>query len=411
MNLCKVTQCPHHSKCPGYCLIGAGYTASQFIANCDVVESKIGSIHSTIIQWKKVDALVCGAIYEKSGEPAIILSQKKIPIVKEDKFRRYLNKSMGLAISSYFNLIDEQGQGQLLPESETVDKLQKILNDRLMIIPFKIGVKCLVLSDKYKDWVTLEVEKLIYGIDMDTGRIEGSLVATNVGGRNPFCETLKISDYGKRFRLSQVEDILKSSNIDRKCIMVSPYGWIKPVIFENEDLGLAVDGSYVYLVRNNNTSIVGRWKPNGEIEESEQLKGLSKTSVYKALNKHLNFISLHRKYIAPYIFAAETRILVTSKTKKEGATSLVEGKVSDTDRLRRLSTFEVAPKITATVDDKAEDKNGTSSSKITTKLTKTETSNSDSGKDRDRGEVESISVLNIPEKAPRKRRARKKKEE
>ena len=316
MNLCKVTNCPNHDKCTGYCITGAGYTAAKFIERCDTVQSPLGQIHSTLIQWKPADLLISGIIYNKTDNPALALTPKRISIVKTSKFGRLRNKSMAQAILSYFEIAGENIE---IEDSENIiKKLMQINQDKLMIMPFKPGTKCKIISDK-STFGELEISAVKYSVDIETGRISGNIIVSISDGRNITNKVFGLSEYGSGFRLSKIELVLKDSKIDRKCMTVSPYGWIKPVIFENKDFGLAVDGSYIYFVNRFNTSIIGRWKQNGEVEASPQLDNLKDTVVYKALFKHISYISLHRRYIAPYIFAEETKILVATRNSK-GAT-------------------------------------------------------------------------------------------
>ena len=111
---------------------------------------------------------------------------------------------------------------------------------------------------------------------------------------------IPIVNYGTKIRIPSLERTLKSSELDRELIRMAPVGFIKPIVIEDSEYILALDGKYMYRITNDTACIVGMWKNSTLVSFMNGIESLSKSKAYKKLMNGIKYIDKHRRFMVPY---------------------------------------------------------------------------------------------------------------
>lgn len=296
--------CKSLDNCTRYCALHAGKALENFINNIDTVESRIGDYEKRNKNGK-TDLVVSGHQLWDLKSASWLLTDISTTLEASQKFKSVYDKTPLKLLEEYCNFSGMSEEDT----KETLNKLQKINKNRLLIIPFKPREHCRIdidipkVKDKNKEgqiyfikWTTCpETFKLLCTIGISTD-----------GASSKQIHRYNITDYLDKFRLSDLDVKAAGNKGDKSLIQVTNHGIIKPIEFTEGNVKIAIDCTYLYMTFNNVTSIIGYW------DDKEDLI-ITKDVDYKSIKKiktNISKIKIHRKYIAPYLMYESNQIKV-----------------------------------------------------------------------------------------------------
>lgn len=291
------SSCTGADKCSKYCVVRAGSNLINFINSIDVVETQIGELKDN--GNKKKGLMVLGHVIESGGNPTYILSDVTTSVDISGKFKSSCDISILDIIKGYLNSLNLDKEKY----DENINMFKRINSNKLVPVPLKPGVECEITytdSSGNKVATMCKIKMVQWSTDRTTSKLNCDIYCSIDAG---FTETkyikIPITEYGKRIRLPHIERTLKSSEVDREILEMTHSGIIKPIVVSDDKNVVAVDGTYVYKISDNNVVIVGMWK-NGAIEDVQDgMESISRTKAYKRIKNAMSYIDRHRRFIAP----------------------------------------------------------------------------------------------------------------
>lgn len=286
-------------KCDRHCILTVGDNMVRFLREIDTIESKIGEFSNDDLS-SKTKYIISGMQIDYTGNPTYLLADISTPIDVSKKFGSALSKTAMSLLNDYIKASEiEDGQ-------ELKDKLRKIENNKLLIVPVKPKMNCEVLIKNEKEGKSKEVLKSTH-IDIvkwlnnsKTNTLECMIITDVIEGASGKRCKVNLEEYGDRFRLSDIERSMTNSDVDRGLIKMSRFGYVRPVaLVDKNKNGVILDNTYMYLVDGDNIKTIAYWDKN-ELKGEEIYKEMTKTILYKKIKKNLNYIWQHRRFMAPY---------------------------------------------------------------------------------------------------------------
>ena len=111
-----------------------------------------------------------------------------------------------------------------------------------------------------------------------------------------------------------------ANKADNSLIEATKLGIIKPVEITDGKQSIVIDNTYMYWCHNGTISIIGEWDyVTGNMNlNTETVKAIGKSDIYKYTKVNLNLIGGHKSLIAPYLLY-ETHVYNTAEAKKKGS--------------------------------------------------------------------------------------------
>ncbi len=282
-----------------YDILRAGGALAHFLASVDTVTSEIG-------EYKKAtriggqDYIVTGLQITHKASPVNILSDLNNNLEVSNKFTTFMGKPAIQILKAYLATLGDDKEEY---KTAVFNKFKGITGNKNLITPFKPTDECVVAVGEGKSSKdeTAEISSVLWGMDKETGKFQARVLA-KVENAGVLSKTYKIplTEYGTAFKISGIERCMKVSNIDRRTVTMTRFGFIKPVVIKDGNIALAIDGSHLYVVMNGIPTIIGNWNDNGELIETAVAKSLNKHKAYKHLKNNLGYIERHIRFIAPY---------------------------------------------------------------------------------------------------------------
>lgn len=296
-----------------YGVVEMGMALANFLTYVDTVKSDIGEYRKS----NSGNFIVSGLQLDPSNVPAHILASTDISMEIEKKFNGYNGKSVVQILRDFLNTIeveegDEVKRGYKL---DILDKLRGIMSNRQLLMPFKPLDQCILdveMGDGSRT-VKSSISSIVWEVNKNTSKFQTRiLIKTGNGGKFDKVYKIDIEDYGVSFKLGDIERCLKSSNIDRRVIRMSKFGFVLPIAIEDKDSRFAIDSSNVYMDHKGLTFIIGNWTDKGDIKLSKWVDSqkIKSCSAYKYMRRNLDYIEMHRRFIMPYKLADSNEIRI-----------------------------------------------------------------------------------------------------
>lgn len=286
-------------KCERYGSKEAGMVLAHFLSTIDTMRSDIGGYRNGTRHNDK-PLLVTGMQVKHLDSPVHILSGIDTSIEVSGKFNRYLGKTPMILLREYLATLE----GKQEYVKAVTRKLKEISGNTQLIVPFKPKEQCLIsLSDEYKTYKNelADLEYVMWGIDKETNRFQGKIIVKlSNSKRSGGTHKINFEQYGKAFKIQSIENSLKRSRINRESVEMTRFGYVKPLLVKDKNIELALDGVNIYLITNDGAIIVGDWNSLGSTTGNQLVKSLEKHSAYKYIQKNLEFIEKHKRFIAPF---------------------------------------------------------------------------------------------------------------
>lgn len=297
------------NTCEKYCALKAGQLLANYIYTVDVAKSNIGDIRSSS-KPNEESYIVTGMQLEGKKYTTDLLSTLNVSMEMSQKFNRFFDKSPLQLIKMYFATLGSSYDDY---KKIILDKYKGIVNNTLLIIPFKPEMECDVKYE-YKtgssDFAS-KISSVKWSIDKETGKLNGQVIfrLDSIGFSGKSCK-FAFEDYGYKFKNSGIERCMNNNDFDRKAIQVTRFGYIRPLIVKDGDNTLALDGYNIYLIKNSTMTIIATWNSNGELVETECMKSMNKSKALKYIRANLQYIEKHRNFIAPYAIVDGAEIIL-----------------------------------------------------------------------------------------------------
>lgn len=291
------SNCTGISNCNRSCILHTGKALVNFISNVDMIETKIGEYSSSDFKGKaKKDLITYGHQLYDLKSPSWLLTKIGITLDVSDKFKSLFDKNAFQIATEYCKHI------KMTPAEtkEITDKIKALNNNKVIILPFKPHTLCNVdfsggvSNDKNKQ---AEISNLKWITNRETGKLECSIAFTSSNLTSQETTRFSITEYLKKFRLAQMELQAKGNKYDDNLISINNYGIIKPIVIKEGKASVAIDGTYLYYTINSDTHIIGYWDDSNKLIITSDIK----CKAMNKINKNLDLIRNHKKYIAPYL--------------------------------------------------------------------------------------------------------------
>lgn len=278
----------------------AGRALAQYLTHVDTVTSEIGEYREASRPGEE-DLIVTGLQLEKLNEPIHMLSTLSVSLEVNGKFKNFMDKPPIQIIKQHLGSL---GDDRKEYKHALMDKFKGIASNKYMVIPFKPENECEVTIEDgtviHRD-IPSKIASVMWSMDRTTNMFQGKIITKleNIGKASKTYR-LTLDSYGTSFKIASIERCMKSSDIDRATVSMTRFGIIKPTVISDGSISLAIDGSNLYLLMNNEVIIIGKWSDSGELQETPVALSLSKHKAYKHLKHNLSYIEKHRRFIAPY---------------------------------------------------------------------------------------------------------------
>lgn len=291
----KCESCGGVDRCTNACYMHLGKALVDFIERVDMVQTRIGEYEARNAGGK-LDLVVTGHEIFEMEEPTWILSPMDVAIDKSDKFLSAYNMTAFQIAKKYCESV-----GKTPEETEEItDKIKNINKNRLLIVPFKPHTPCNVIYNNNSvndETIEANVLYIKWENNRETHKLDTTVVFQANESLQNKVQRYNISEYASKFTLTHIDIQAKVNKQGKSLIKVDNTGMIRPIVIKNDNVTVALDGTYLYLIQNNTIRIIGIWGNDNKLL-------IDKTVNNKALDTirhNETYIKCHRKYIAPYM--------------------------------------------------------------------------------------------------------------
>lgn len=280
-----------------------GRVLAYYISNIDTLESNIGEFKGSL-RGRGVEYRVIGHQVTSKEADMDILATLDTNIEIADKFKGNKDKTAFQILKCYLDTIDDENKTY---KESIIEKFKEIGANKRLIVPFKIDDECTYVHKSREEQT--KISSLLWSMDKQESKFKARVLMKTVNATGiEVTQKLDFEEYGTKFKLSALERVLKTSNIDRNLIKVDRFGMIHPIVIKDKNIKIAIDCLNVYVVVDDEVSIIGKFNSNGELQESKIAQSLSKHKAYKHLKTNLGYISKHLRFIAPYGLVDSTEV-------------------------------------------------------------------------------------------------------
>lgn len=271
-----------------------GKNMVDFLDRVTLIDTKIGVIKTFDVFGVTKDMICSGQIIEQLDNPNYTYTDINTEFDKSNKFLSVDEMSAARVVKNYCEAAD-------IDASPYLDKISKINNNLLVIVPFKPGRTFYITATSKMDSVTdreMVLSMLKWATGEESHKLEAKLIFKGKRSSDLSTFELPITEYLSTFKMYGAKDKIVDNLSSSDVIKFDPYGIIKPIEFVDKDKTIIVDGNFLYEKINDKVNIIGIWDPNGV--DMIAFKKLGQSKMMKKLTASIELISNHRKYIAPY---------------------------------------------------------------------------------------------------------------
>lgn len=287
------------------------------------------------------------AFMEKYQFEEIEEYEKQIEMIEKDKLlimpikpsalcRVYVGEPKNVDSKNEDTNTDEPNLAELMALGDTIDDesfdrlLEEKLNNASSIDSSNkmnrfddFGKKSKHYYNKYCEYIpsnsignksqerNVSIESVRYEVNRETGKIEAYIITKPVGTHPTKRVKASIEEYGVNILLDSIEGKHSVSNEIREFIRISRFGYIKPIKVNKGKAGYSIyiDNCFLYEEQDDEIKVIGFWNTNG-ISRLFTTDAQNKLKECKKLLDSLEYISQHRRYIAPLGLADYTEVTV-----------------------------------------------------------------------------------------------------
>lgn len=289
------SNCKGADNCTNNCVIHLGEAFVDFLRRVDTVETRIGEFSSRERNTKP-DLVVSGHQLYTLDSKSWILTDINTTLDASNKFKSAFEMNPHQLLTKYCKQI-EMDQTEI---NELTDTLKKINSNKLLIIPFKPHEECIIdyeVEGNIEKNKHAQIYSLKWTTNKETYKLDCMISFSINGASGQNIVKMNIQDYVQNFRLSKLELKAKGSNFESSLIKVTNHGIFKPIVVKDSSMSVAIDGTFLYSIINNEVNIIGKWDDKDKMIITNELKSKS----YKKIVDNINYIGNHKKYIAPYL--------------------------------------------------------------------------------------------------------------
>jgi len=270
--------------------ITIGAALARFLREIDTIESDIGDM--VITPGKEQDALRVSGLMVDASDRCNLLSTTDISLDCTPKFNKAFNKSVIYILNNYIKECNCH-DGKALRQG-----LKMLESNKLLVAPIKPrdAVEVELGNRKY----VTSVHSIKWVNNKETKRLEYNIITERIPEIENKRVKLNIKDYGDKILLLDVERLENMDDDKRKSIHMTSYGIISTVVVNGGGDAFIVDNSYMYRLEANKAKIVGEWVGNKMVVDIKGNNKQDKSKALKYLENNIDYISKHRRYIAPY---------------------------------------------------------------------------------------------------------------
>ena len=292
MEIDKCNSCQGVDKCRSYCALHAGKALVNFIYMMDTIETKIGEYSSREIGGKH-DLIFYGHQIYDVKSPSWLLTDISTTLDITNKFKNAFDKNVIQIAKEYLKHVEVAKN----IEQDIIDRIRKINANKLLALPFRPQSRYLVsFNDSGKKRLG-EINNIKWVTNKTTNKLECTITFIEIGDPDHTTIRLSVEDYLDKFTFESHTLSYKVDANVYKWIKTTKHGFFKPIEFTDKNVTVAIDGTYLYYTANNETIIIGGWTSNNNLV---LMNNNIKNDIVNKILKNADFLSYHRKYIAPY---------------------------------------------------------------------------------------------------------------
>lgn len=260
----------------------------NYLSNVSMEETRIGELNSLSTGSAK-ELMIYGHYIEANQSPSWISYKVDKAISVQDKFLSINGKSMAELLKEYYETVHRSAE-EIQEKLKTLNKLNK---NKLVIMPLKPGVACVVDGIEHSSNQVIKVKGVEWYTDKEDSTVK-SRVYLRVTGPAPRTYKFELTEYIEKFRISGLDMNCTYTKADASIIKMNSNGMIKPIIFDDGASKIGIDNTFVYKITDKGILIIGEWRDNElYIVNNDKSKAMSKLEACKAA------IKVHKNYIAP----------------------------------------------------------------------------------------------------------------
>lgn len=287
------SKCTGFEDCTKYCMLHSGKALVNFLNNADMINTNIGDYKSRNNDGVQ-DLVVSGYQVWDEGAPSWLLTGISTTLDASPKFKNIYSKTPNQVVKAYC----ESAGISKEETNELIDKIQRLNKNRLLVLPFKPRTQ--FTTDIGRDSKTVEttISSVKWSTDKDTFRLNCVITFKfpDANGKENHCK-YSITDYIDKFKMSSLEMHSKDEKHDKRLIKVTDHGIFKPIALREDNMIVAIDGTYMYTTINGNTHIIGYWDDKDNLVINSNIK----SAAIKKIKDNVGFLKNHRRFIAPYL--------------------------------------------------------------------------------------------------------------
>lgn len=285
----------------------SGYSIVKFLSEVDLIESGIGNVTLESKRGVKRYLIVTGLYYDDTYNPAHLLRYTDdARIDASNRLNIYLGKVGYKLVEEYLTDVGIEDKG-------LIDKVKLFDTGKLLVMPIKPNMVCnielkdneiigdIAGVDKRKVKCKSGVAGIIKSITWNTigGKFDYRIGVSIVGGITNKIIDRSIVEYGNGLNIKDIERVSVVGN-KYKFIEFSRYGYIKTIKVVNKlGYGVAIDNSFMYSVIGNEYIPIAYWDSKDKLVGVKGYKELKKIPLMKVVEKNIEYIAQHRRYIIP----------------------------------------------------------------------------------------------------------------
>lgn len=264
-----------------------GLALARFLREVDTVESNIGDLR---VSNNNGDDLRVSGLMITKNDRCDLLSDLDLSLDCTPKLNKASGKNPIYILNNYVKYFNcEDGEKLRLT-------LKYIESNKLLIAPIKPG-DTIDIELKGKRYLT-NVHSIKWINNKTTKKLEYRILTDNIPDADNKRVICNIEDYGTKLLLADVERLENMKNDKRKFIHMLKSGIIATIVVSDiNNNAIIIDNQYMYHLESSRARIIGEWEGNKmHLEDSK----LSNSKIFKYVDKNIEYISKHRRYIAPY---------------------------------------------------------------------------------------------------------------
>lgn len=298
-------------NCSGLCNYAVGKRLATFLKEIDTVETKIGDMDKS--KHSKDSLIVTGlTLYKKEEKSTVLKPSYNVSIPMEERFKRYNEKNARAILKEYINI------SGLEDGIELINKMRLIEENRVVFAPFKPEQICDVIHTRVSKRQDVNgkhiecrtsIESIKWSIVDNDEKLQCVIHVSMVNPDTMKRVKLRVQDYCTTYNLVDLDRLREKSNLQGQIIKMTKFGYIQPIEIKSGGYRVIIDNCNIYSQHSDSSDIkvIGEWV-KGKLQMTKAK--ITDDKVSKAVSMNMNYISKHRRWIAPYGMCETNKLTV-----------------------------------------------------------------------------------------------------